>query len=290
MVKYEYDAWGNATTNIIEPTIVSNHNPFVYKGYYKDEETNFYYLNSRYYNPELCRFISPDDVDYLDPGTINGLNLYCYCYNNPIMYYDLSGNLPQWAECVIGGALVLGAIALTIATAGVGGALATALGGSLLATIGSGVVVGAAVGAVSGMMINAGTQLIINGTENFSWGEFGKSAWTSAIAGGIAGGVFAGIQYGLSAGKIANSVSGLSKAQTRLNNVFKPLGNVKNLANAPFSGANIAETVGKVAGNYNTAYSAYILAKGTNAIVKVGIEVAYFLLENLTSDLIGLAF
>jgi len=218
------------------------------------------------------------------------LNLYCYCYNNPISYSDPSGNLPQWAEWLIGGALVVGAIALTIATAGVGGALATALGGSLLATIGSGVVVGAAVGAVSGMMINAGTQLITNGTENFSWSEFGKSAWTGAIAGGIAGGVFAGIQYGLSAGKIANSVSGLSKAQTRLNNVFKQLGNVKNLANAPFSGANIARTVGQVAGNYNAAYSAYILAKGTNAIVKVGIGVAYFLLENLTSDLIGMAF
>ena len=86
MVKYEYDAWGNATTNIIEQTIVSNHNPFVYKGYYKDEETNFYYLNSRYYNPELCRFIQPDDVDYLDPGTINGLNLYAYCMDDPVNY------------------------------------------------------------------------------------------------------------------------------------------------------------------------------------------------------------
>lgn len=210
--------------------------------------------------------------------------------NNPINKYDPSGNLPQWAEWLIGGALIVGAIALTIATGGVGGALAEALGGSLLATIGCGVVVGAATGAVSGMMINAGTQLITNGTENFSWSEFGKSAWTGAIAGGIAGGVFAGIQYGLSPGKIADSVSGLNKAQARLNNVFKPLRNVKNLANAPFSGANIAKTMGQVAGNYNTAYSAYILAKGTKAVVKVGIRIAYFLLENLTSDLIGLAF
>lgn len=254
------------------------------------EETGLFYCNSRYYSPELCRWISPDSIEYLDPESVNGLNLYCYCYNNPISYSDPSGNLPQWAEWLIGGALVVGAIALTIATAGVGGALATALGGSLLATIGSGIVVGAAVGAVSGMMINAGTQLITNGTENFSWAEFGKSAWTGAIAGGIAGGLFAGIQYGLSAGKIANSVSGLSKAQARLNNVFKPLGNVKNLANAPFSGANIAKTIGNVAANYNSAYSAYILAKGTNAIVNVGMSVAYFLFENLTSYLIGLAF
>ena len=39
---------------------------------------------TRYYDPELCRLISPDDVSYLDPSTINGLNLYCYCYNNPV--------------------------------------------------------------------------------------------------------------------------------------------------------------------------------------------------------------
>lgn len=295
--EYEYDGWGKCVEKELSPeknteidTFVLHNNPFRYRGYYYDVETQLFYCNSRYYSPELCRWISPDSIEYLDPESINGLNLYCYCYNNPISYADPSGNLPQWAEWLIGGALVVGAIALTIVTAGAGGALAAALGGSLLATIGSGVVVGAAVGAVSGMMINAGTQLITNGTENFSWSEFGKSAWTGAIAGGIAGGLFAGIQYGLSAGKIANSVSGLSKAQTRLNNVFKPLGNVKNLANAPFSGANIAKTVGNVAANYNSAYSAYILAKGTNAIVNVGMGVAYFLFENLTSDLIGMAF
>ena len=226
----------------------------------------------------------------MDPQSINGLNLYCYCYNNPISYSDPFGNLPQWAEWLIGGALVVGAIALTIATVGVGDILATALGGSLLVTIGSGVVVGAAVGTVSGMMINAGTQLITNGTENFSWSEFGKSAWTGAIAGGIVGGLFAGIKYGLSAKKNAKSVSGLNKAKSSINNAFKPLGNVKNLANAPFGGANIAKTVGNVAANYNSAYSAYVLAEGTNAIVNVGIGVAYFLLECLTSDLIGMAF
>ena len=43
-------------------------------------------------SPELCRFISPDDVEYLDPESVNGLNLYCYCKNNPIMYADPSGH------------------------------------------------------------------------------------------------------------------------------------------------------------------------------------------------------
>ena len=55
-------------------------------------ETELYYCNSRYYSPELCRWISPDDISYLDPKSVNGLNLYCYCYNNPISYYDPSGH------------------------------------------------------------------------------------------------------------------------------------------------------------------------------------------------------
>lgn len=74
------------------------------------------------------------------------------------------------------------------------------------------------------------------------------------------------------------------------NNGLKKLRKVKNLANSAFSGTNIARTVGQVASNYNATYSAYILAEGTNIIVNDAMEVVYFLLENLTSDLIGLAF
>ncbi len=64
---------------------------FVYKGYFIDEETNFYSLNSRYYHPEIHRFISPDSFEYIDESGFSGLDLYAYCLNNPIMYADLSG-------------------------------------------------------------------------------------------------------------------------------------------------------------------------------------------------------
>lgn len=51
------------------------------------------------------------------------------------------------------------------------------------------------------------------------------------------------------------------------------------------------KTIGNVAENYNSVYSEYILAKGINAIiVNVGMNVAYFLFENFTSDLISLSF
>ena len=89
IVKYSYDAYGN----ILEE--VSNEigllNLFRYKGYYYDNETKLYYCNSRYYSSELCRFISIDSINYLEPENINGLNLYCYCMNDPINNVDHSG-------------------------------------------------------------------------------------------------------------------------------------------------------------------------------------------------------
>ena len=67
-------------------------NPIRYRGYYYDRETDLYYLNARYYNPQWRRFISPDDTGYLDPESPNGLNLYCYCNNDPVNYCDPSGH------------------------------------------------------------------------------------------------------------------------------------------------------------------------------------------------------
>lgn len=88
----------------------TNTNPFRYRGYYYDNETGFYYLNARYYDPSMGRFISPDVLTILDEtkGQINGLNLYMYCNNNPIMYVDPSGCLAFFIACLLIG-LVLGA-------------------------------------------------------------------------------------------------------------------------------------------------------------------------------------
>lgn len=51
------------------------YNGSVYRGYYLDSETGWYFLNARYYSPEWRRFISPDDTACLDPENVNGLNL-----------------------------------------------------------------------------------------------------------------------------------------------------------------------------------------------------------------------
>ena len=97
--RYAYSAWGgheiyDASGNkITGGDNIGIKNPIRYRGYYYDRELYLYYLQSRYYEPILGRFLSPDSPQYLDPTTIQGLNLYTYCLNNPISYVDPSGNV-----------------------------------------------------------------------------------------------------------------------------------------------------------------------------------------------------
>ena len=98
-VAYEYDAWGNVvsmtdTTGIGIGTI----NPFRYRGYYYDAETGLYYLTSRYYDPEVGRFINADGYASTGQGVL-GNNSFAYCNNNPVMRIDPSGEFFEefWA-------------------------------------------------------------------------------------------------------------------------------------------------------------------------------------------------
>ena len=91
--KYSYTAFGECTIEVDEQGIATK-NPIRYRSYYYDEEINLYYLHTRYYDPEIGRFMNIDDVQYLDSETINGLNLYAYCLDNPIIYVDIVGQKP----------------------------------------------------------------------------------------------------------------------------------------------------------------------------------------------------
>ena len=88
VAKYGYDTWGEVKTtwSAAGTGNIAQINPIRYRGYYYDAETKLYYLKSRYYDPELGRFMIIDDISYLDSDTINGLNLYAYCGNNPVWY------------------------------------------------------------------------------------------------------------------------------------------------------------------------------------------------------------
>lgn len=94
-VQYVYDAWGNTSVTPESSLSIAVLNPFRYRGYYCDGQTGdsgLYYLQSRYYDPQVGRFINADDIGYIDPKTVNGLNLFTYCGNNPVMNVDFDGN------------------------------------------------------------------------------------------------------------------------------------------------------------------------------------------------------
>ena len=114
LASYVYDAWGNHT--ILDPynfqSDIGEINPIRYKGYYYDEETELYYLKSRYYDPSIGQFISPDDYSYLKINNVSGYYLYTYCNNNPVMYVDEDGHS---AIAILISCAVLSALALTIA-------------------------------------------------------------------------------------------------------------------------------------------------------------------------------
>ena len=104
VVKYVYDAWGNHIVTDYTEFGLGQINPIRYRSYYYDTETGLYYLKSRYYDPQTGRFISMDDISYLDPETIGGTNLFAYCNDNPVMLADPTGN----SAVVVG--LIIGAI------------------------------------------------------------------------------------------------------------------------------------------------------------------------------------
>jgi len=88
---YYYDAFGNITEQTVTDSV---YQPFKYAGYQYDDETGLYYLNARYYDSKIARFLTEDTYrgQAYDPLS---LNLYTYCLNNPIMYWDPTGH---WAE------------------------------------------------------------------------------------------------------------------------------------------------------------------------------------------------
>lgn len=260
VVKYTYDAWGNNKVSNVNNVIITdaNHignlNPFRYRGYYYDTDTKLYYLKTRYYDPEAGRFISQDGVEYLDPDTINGLNLYAYCGNNPVSNVAPNGNAWwHWlagALAVVGVALVVAAI--TVLTAGVGTALAGTMAGAVIYGAAQGIVIGAAVGTAVGGIIGGAT-----------------SGWTAE-------GILTGMGIGLGAGSIIGGVIGgfAGASSFTANSVYitQNGGNVKEVLSA-FKGnpklktLKVDTTVFRTWGGSSPKYSHWVSPKnyGVNA-------------------------
>ena len=204
VVSYQYDSWGKLLSceDTSENDIVSFINPYTYRGYYYDSDTEMYFLKSRYYNPELHRFISADSVVFELGSSIIGCNLYTYCLNNPIKMADTNGNLPFF---------IVTATIGSIAGAIVGGVVAAKQGKSVLAGVGLGAAVGGLVGAGLGAVAGA----LLAGSVTATTGAViaGGHTLGAAIS---SGGISAGINF------IANN---LSNAANHAPNAAQTVGN-----------------------------------------------------------------
>ncbi|MCI6652766.1 MAG: hypothetical protein MSH11_05010 [Ruminococcus sp.] len=80
---YVYDAWGNIHSETGDTTLRSL-NPFRYRGYVYDEESELYYLQSRYYDPFVGRFFNADIYCDKQSGSPLSTNMFAYCENNSI--------------------------------------------------------------------------------------------------------------------------------------------------------------------------------------------------------------
>ena len=138
-----------------------NLNPLRYRGYYYDTETGFYYLQSRYYDPEIGRWINADDTAYLGAdGTPLSYNLFAYCKNNPVMGYDPTGHF-SWTDVFNTAAVVTLAALAVIAIVGSGGSAAPPLLAAASALAGTTVTAATATTVATGVAV---TGVAVMGT------------------------------------------------------------------------------------------------------------------------------
>ncbi len=182
VARYSYDAWG-------VPTVLEDHtdiqitriNPFLYRTYYYDHEIGMYYLQSRYYDPTIGRFLNSDDSIFLGATeNIASYNLFAYCENNSVMNSDPTGKIPLWVKIAIG---IVGITAAVVATVATGGAALPALIGVLKVVVGSmaiNMAVSGLIGWITGGAAGLKRGLLDGAVNGFMWG--GIFAAVAAVA------------------------------------------------------------------------------------------------------------
>lgn len=161
VVKYNYDAWGNIIYK--SGGSLADINPYLYRGYRYDIETGWYYLQSRYYDPSIGRFISADGLFGQD-GHLLSNNTYAYALNNPVIFVDNDGKF-AWA---IPGAII--------------GAIAGGIAGAIISYNKTGEVDWryVAIGAAGGALIGAGAGYLAQAAFTASSAAVGTSAVTGS--------------------------------------------------------------------------------------------------------------
>lgn len=259
--QYAYDAWGNI---IAMSGTLAELNPLRYRGYVYDQETGFYYLNSRYYDPAVGRFISADDYPTTGQGLI-GNNMFAYCGNNPVSRQDDGG---EFWNIVIGagvGAVVSGLISFAsqaienngianvdwarVGVAAAGGAISGGFAATGIKVNGQ-VVANGIIGAASS---GIDTYLKSNGTASFS--EYAKNI---AIGTGI----------GLVGGRIGGNGTGTRHLTKSAGQALKRAGNaISHISRSGLRGT--AKEILKAGRYYYSQIATQAIRSGRNAIVPI---------------------
>lgn len=193
-----------------------------------DTGSGFYYLNARYYDPRTGRFISPDDTSILDQtrSQLNGLNLYMYCGDNPVMMTDNSGRMPQWLMWLLGIGVVLVVGAVTVLSFGAAGIALGGMAGAIIhgAAVGTliGTGIGSAVGVAGGAIYSSITGAYMGQSILYGFiAGFGIGAISGAVIGGSIGGVKY-YQRGFGLKEIDNAIKIISKDSNKMNHIMNP--------------------------------------------------------------------
>ncbi len=204
VVEYRYDSWGKllSTSGSLASTLGKN-NPFRYRGYVFDEETGFYYLQSRYYNPEVGRFISSDVLLSTGQGVL-GHNAYAYCGNNPIVREDTNGY--DWWHWLIAGAVVAATAVACVVTCGGAAAAITAVtlvsNGFAAATTSATVAAGIFIGTSTALACNTMAAVAESGSVEDFMDQGDWLTVASTVSGGVCGGISS---YGLCKNQFSDS-------------------------------------------------------------------------------------
>ncbi len=214
VVSYTYDSWGKSLTvsDTLATTLGAN-NPFRYRGYYYDTETGLYYLQTRYYDATVCRFISADAHMSTGQGIV-GNNMYAYCGNNPVMRVDPSGQ--EWWHWAIAAAIVVACAAAVVITAGGAApaimAVAMVSNGLAAATTASTIAAGAFIGssislAGAAFLTAEASTSVSNFAQQGDWGTVGGT-FLGAVTGGLSG-------YSISKSTQSSSGKGTQNAKVK---------------------------------------------------------------------------
>ena len=246
MVEYNYDAWGNFIAEKVREVCIGSVtvdlvslNAFTYRGYYYDKESGLYYLINRYYDPTTGRFISPDDVGYLDFESFFGTNRYAYCLDDPVNESDPTGHF----------AISTFLIGLTV-TSLISWGLSEIFGAQIVGGVGS---------------IANGISSILSSVSLFAFGPVGWVIGGIGIVAGLASIAFgtAEIQEGLGYGNWIKDIGVTGNLYTGLYVGSNIVSSLTTIGGNAYRNSKITNGVGQ-AGKTGSAYSRYYQLDGKN--------------------------